>query len=268
MARAKGYGSLHQTVSRVRGMYEELTGLSKVLESQEKVEMIKTDLLRWRSDLKTQRQSLRAVQKQIQQARDKLDGISRTDERFLALATKEYELLKQEEESRGKCSQLEQQEREEFMKLYEAVSKSHSQERAYTNRTKYWSVIGSVTGTLIGVIGSSFLNWRRNSQIRDVVRERSDEIKSDTREQFKELESLLDKRDEKTNSKLSDVGKDIEFVRVGMTKQSDCLSRVGGDDELRSHLDTQNFGTSREAFVVGMLLCGAVGVLLTKLGLI
>ena len=277
MSRGWALGSLHQSVTRVRGLYEELTGLSRVFESQELVEVAKGDLTHWRSELKDKRQSLHQVQEQILHVRNKLDGVPRADERFLALATREHELLKQESEYREKCSVLERREREEFVRLYEAVSESHEQERAYANRTKYWSVIGSVTGTLIGVLGSSLLNWRRNMQIREVIQEQSDEIKSTGREQAKAMVLALDKQKEETVSRLCNVEKDMGemvlalnrqkeetvsrlcsvekdmgYFREELTKQSDLLGHVTGDS---------NFVSS----IVISGMCGVIfGVVLSK----
>lgn len=257
-------GPLHRSVTRARSLYEELTGLSKVFQSQEQVEMVKRELLSWRSDLKNERQSLHKVQEQIQDARNKLDGVSRTDERFLALATREHELLKQEKECSEKCRVLERREREEFATLYEAVSESHGQERAYANRTKYWSVIGSVTGTLIGVIGSSLLKWRRNAQIREAIQEHSDGIKLDGKEQVKAMELLMNQQREEAVSRMCSVEKDISFVRVELTKQSDLLGQVTEGSHFGSSLESDNGGTSPERVVCGMVFCVLLGVVLSK----
>lgn len=39
-----------------------------------------------------------------------------------------------------------------------AVRESHEKERTRAERTKNWSIIGSVLGALIGVIGSTYVN--------------------------------------------------------------------------------------------------------------
>ena len=41
-------------------------------------------------------------------------------------------------------------ERQKFLLYSSAVRLSHEKERARVERTKYWSIIGSVTGTIIG----------------------------------------------------------------------------------------------------------------------
>lgn len=39
-----------------------------------------------------------------------------------------------------------------------AVRESHEKERTRAERTKNWSIIGSVLGALIGVMGSTYIN--------------------------------------------------------------------------------------------------------------
>jgi hypothetical protein len=221
-----------------------------VFDSQEKVDMAKGQLTHWRAELRDQRQFLQQVQEQIVQIRNKLDYVPRSDERFLVLATREHQLLKQESESREKCNTLEKREREEFVRLYEAVNESHEQERAYTNRTKYWSVIGSVTGTLIGVIGSSLLNWRRNMLIREVIQEHSDEIKFTGREQAESMALALDRQRRETLSRLSGVEENMGYFREQLTKQSDLLGDVPRrDSTLYSIVSSGIFGA-----IFGLLL--------------
>ena len=41
-------------------------------------------------------------------------------------------------------------ERRHFMEYSSAVRLSHEKERSRVERTKYWSIIGSVSGTIIG----------------------------------------------------------------------------------------------------------------------
>lgn len=49
-------------------------------------------------------------------------------------------------------------EREKFALFSAAVRESHEKERTRAERTKNWSIIGSVLGALIGVMGSTYIN--------------------------------------------------------------------------------------------------------------
>lgn len=63
----------------------------------------------------------------------------------------------------------EKEERDCFAFLSAAVKESHEKERAQAERTKYWSVIGSIIGTVIGVFGSSVNNEFKMRELRKLV---------------------------------------------------------------------------------------------------
>jgi hypothetical protein len=49
-------------------------------------------------------------------------------------------------------------ERECFSLLSNAVRDSHEKERAQAEKTKYWSILGSILGTCIGILGTTINN--------------------------------------------------------------------------------------------------------------
>ena len=55
-------------------------------------------------------------------------------------------------------------ERECFSTLSNAVRDSHEKERAQAEKTKYWSILGSILGTCLGILGTT-INNRQDSQI-------------------------------------------------------------------------------------------------------
>ena len=48
------------------------------------------------------------------------------------------------------------------------VRDSHEKERAQAEKTKYWSIIGSIIGTCIGIVGTTIIN-RCQGHIRQVT---------------------------------------------------------------------------------------------------
>jgi len=120
----------------------------------------------------------RALQQQIMQLHVKLkelhaalDKVQRGEERYLALLTEEYEVLREEKRISAAMTNAEQTEREQFAALSSAVRESHERERARAERTKYWSVIGSVIGATIGIIGTTVNNYRRTRELKSLVRD-------------------------------------------------------------------------------------------------
>merc|ERR1712142_537489 len=78
---------------------------------------------------------------------------------------------------------------EYFSSLSNAVRDSHEKERAQAEKTKYWSVLGSIIGTCIGIIGTTINNRMRMNELRRLVSQNSsvEEIQaigSDLKEDF------------------------------------------------------------------------------------
>lgn len=65
----------------------------------------------------------------------------------------------------------EEGEREKFALFSAAVRASHEKERTRAERTKNWSVIGSVLGALIGVMGSTYINRVRLQELKNLLLE-------------------------------------------------------------------------------------------------
>ena len=55
-----------------------------------------------------------------------------------------------------------------LLQLSNAVRNSHEKERAQAEKTKYWSVIGSVIGACIGIIGTTINNRMRMRELRSI----------------------------------------------------------------------------------------------------
>ncbi|MEQ2186033.1 hypothetical protein GOODEAATRI_024548 [Goodea atripinnis] len=94
----------------------------------------------------------------LKEVRDRLDRVSREEPHYLELATMEHKLLQEERRLRTAYENSESSEREKFALFSAAVRESHEKERTRAERTKNWSVIGSVLGALIGVMGSTYIN--------------------------------------------------------------------------------------------------------------
>lgn len=89
-----------------------------------------------------------------------------------ALLPPDTTLLPQEEKRlRAAHTRAEDSEREKFSLFSAAVRESHEKERARAERTKNWSLIGSVLGALIGVAGSTYVNRVRLQELKALLLE-------------------------------------------------------------------------------------------------
>lgn len=149
----KGEALLQNSYKRLASAsqaFDELLGISEVQEAQASVKKAENDFMKTRGQVQETKRALDSVQESLRDIRQKLDRVSRDDERYLALATEEHKILIQEKRIRIDFETLEALERDRFVLLSGAVRDSHEKERARAERTKHWSVIGSVGGAVLG----------------------------------------------------------------------------------------------------------------------
>ncbi|XP_029007364.1 mitochondrial potassium channel isoform X2 [Betta splendens] len=151
--------------------YEEFVGLNEVREAQTKVAGAEQAFMVARGMVREAHASLESLQGRLKEVRDRLDRVSREEAHYLELATLEHKLLQEERRLRTTYENAESSERERFALFSAAVRESHEKERTRAERTKNWSIIGSVLGALIGVMGSTYINRVRLQELKSLLLE-------------------------------------------------------------------------------------------------
>lgn len=151
--------------------YEEFVGLNEVREAQTKVTEAESAFMVARGMVREAHASLEALQVRLKEVRDRLDRVSREEAHYLELATQEHKLLQEERRLRTAYESAEGSEREKFALFSAGVRESHEKERTRAERTKNWSIIGSVLGALIGVMGSTYINRVRLQELKSLLLE-------------------------------------------------------------------------------------------------
>ncbi|XP_063797092.1 mitochondrial potassium channel isoform X1 [Pseudophryne corroboree] len=151
--------------------YEEFVGLVEVREAQGKVAEAEKDFMVARGIVREARESVESQLLKLKEVRDRLDRVSRDDIQYLELATLEHKLLQEEKRLRTSYINAEENERETFFSFSASVRESHEKERTRAERTKNWSVIGSVLGAVIGVMGSTYINRVRLQELKVLLLE-------------------------------------------------------------------------------------------------
>ncbi|NXT47210.1 CCD51 protein, partial [Pluvianellus socialis] len=151
--------------------YEEFVGINEVREAQGKVTEAENVFMVARGIVREARENVEAQQMKLKEIRDRLDRVSRDDTQYLELATLEHRLLQEEKRYRAAYLNAEESEREKFSLFSAAVRESHEKERTRAEKTKNWSIIGSVLGAIIGVLGSTYVNRVRLQELKVLVLE-------------------------------------------------------------------------------------------------
>ena len=138
-----------------------------------------------------QQQQMLNIQKSLREIHAELDRTARGEDRYLQLITKvittketlrtalsnslrlifghglttkfppqEHSLLKEDRALLAEFRATEKQEYDHFSLLSFALRESHEKERAQAEKTKYWSIIGSITGTIIGRLDDLWWNQK------------------------------------------------------------------------------------------------------------
>lgn len=84
-----------------------------------------------------------------------MDKLSRSDDAYFELFKAEHDLAKREKATQLEMKRQDEVERQLFSSLQLALRESQEKEKMRVERTKYWSIIGSVVGALAGMIGKS-----------------------------------------------------------------------------------------------------------------
>ena len=137
---------------------------------------------------------------------------------------------------------LEQQERENFASLSSAVRESHEKERTRADRTKYWSLIGSIIGATIGIIGTSLNNYLRMRELRGIV---SESVSGN-----QEMNSLVSKLSTTMTSQHNQIQTFITDLKsflpsggvVGAQTQTKPIKETSLVDATQSHIAEQTKG--------------------------
>lgn len=150
-------------------VYEDVVGLTEVKAAQTKVLEAEQKFVTTQEQRREKQQRIMQLQNQLKEIHAELDKTNRGEDRYLTLITQEHAIIKEERSMLEQFKNLEKAERDYFASLSLALRESHEKERAQGERTKYWSIIGSVCGAVIGIIGATVNNRIRLNQLRDLV---------------------------------------------------------------------------------------------------
>jgi polysaccharide pyruvyl transferase WcaK-like protein len=94
------------------------------------------------------------LQNELARVRFEMEKLSRSDDAYLEFFKTEHDLVKKEKVAQLELKKHDEIERELFSSLQLALRESQEKEKMRVERTKYWSIIGSVIGALAGMIGN------------------------------------------------------------------------------------------------------------------
>ena len=158
-------------LSELLQWYEEVTGMSEVRIAQNRVLEAEQKFITSQERRRETNKLVSDIQCKLKDLYAELDNTTRGEERYVHLITEEHKVLKEERRAVEEFQRYEREERDYFAVLSSAVKESHEKERAQAERTKYWSIIGSIIGTILGIVGSSVNNELKMRELRRLMKE-------------------------------------------------------------------------------------------------
>lgn len=213
-----------------QNFYDEFSGMSAVKVAQNKVIEIQNQLQVVQERRRHILLELTLVRKQLQDIHVELQNTVRGEHRYVELIKEEYNVIAQEKEKNQIFQIVDQEERELFAHLTSAVKTSHEKERTQANNVKYWSIIGSCVGALLGIIATSINYYYRNTQY--------DTIKKTTKDTVNKLDSV--------DNKLIQLGATLGILK----EQIDSMKSLKSTEEQKK--DSESWGSYFKRHTVGI----------------
>ncbi|KAL5102830.1 Mitochondrial potassium channel [Taenia crassiceps] len=147
----------------IKASYEKLDGC---IHSKEGWCGALTDFVASQLRRRSLQQALFDVQKKRDDVNKQLDVVSRADDSFLSLITKEHELAREEAQLASQYHDSDLVERAAYEKFTSLLRYLHVEERNYDMRMRQWALVGSI---IVGFC-SAFVTWLRfrTSRINDL----------------------------------------------------------------------------------------------------
>ncbi|KAL3077521.1 hypothetical protein niasHS_012227 [Heterodera schachtii] len=149
--------------------YEECIGLVEVHKARDEVNRCENNLYLAQQARREKQGEIKSLQNRLKDIHSELDRTQRGEDRYLHLLTEEHAAIKSERELLSSFEHLEANERDAFNLLSNKVRVSHERERERDERTKYWSLTGSLLGAFLGIFGTTIANELRMKHIREMI---------------------------------------------------------------------------------------------------
>lgn len=161
--------SLTNRVKELVSRYEKFTGIEEIMAIQNTVIDAQERFVTAQDRRRDLGRELASIESRLKELHSEMQNTMKGDDKYLQLCTEEHKLIIQERALRSLFSDAEREERELFATMSAAVKLGHERERAHAERNKYWYIVASILGTLLGIGGSTINNRLKMAEFRDMM---------------------------------------------------------------------------------------------------
>ncbi|XP_073965549.1 uncharacterized protein [Choristoneura fumiferana] len=149
--------------------YEKFTGVEEIMAIQNTVIEAQERFVAAQNSRRELGRQLANIEERLKELHAEMQNTMKGDEKYLQLCTEEHKLIIQERSLRTHFADAEREERELFAQMSAAVKLGHERERAHAERNKYWYIVASIFGTVLGIAGSTINNRLKMAEFRDMM---------------------------------------------------------------------------------------------------
>lgn len=163
------YETVTNKVREIVARYEKFTGVEEVMAIQNTVIDAQERFMAAQERRRDVGRQLANLEARVKELHFEMQNTMKGDDKYLILCTEEHKLIVQERALRALFADAEREERELFATMSAAVKLGHERERAHAERNKYWYIIASIFGTVLGIAGSTINNHLKMSEFREMM---------------------------------------------------------------------------------------------------
>ncbi|XP_026739637.1 coiled-coil domain-containing protein 51-like isoform X2 [Trichoplusia ni] len=163
------YETVTKKVRELVSKYEKFTGVEEIMALQNTVVDAQERFIAAQERRRELGRQLASIESRLKELHAEMQNTMKGDEKYLHLCTEEHKLIIQERALRALFGDAEREERELFATMSAAVKLGHERERAHAERNKYWYIVASIFGTVLGIAGSSINNHLKMAEFRDMM---------------------------------------------------------------------------------------------------
>lgn len=161
--------SITNRVKELVSRYEKFTGIEEIMAIQNTVVEAQERFVASQDRRRDLGRELASIEARLKELHSEMQNIMKGDDKYLQLCTEEHKLIIQERALRTLFSEAEREERELFATMSAAVKLGHERERAHAERNKYWYIVASILGTVLGIAGSTVNNRLKMAEFREMM---------------------------------------------------------------------------------------------------
>ncbi|XP_059056996.1 mitochondrial potassium channel-like [Achroia grisella] len=161
--------AITKRVQELVSKYEKFTGVEEIMALQNTVVEAQERFMTAQERRRELGRELANIEGRLKELHAEMQNTMKGDDKYLHLCTEEHKLIIQERALRTQFSDAEREERELFATMSAAVKLGHERERAHAERNKYWYIVASIFGTVLGIAGSTINNHLKMAEFRDMM---------------------------------------------------------------------------------------------------